>query len=168
MKFTCPEHGEVKPDRIGYSWPATAWCPQCGRQLVDESKGDMPPPEDVVALSALRASLEETRRALAFVTMIHRTLSPDDESSRDIDAMLERGARALRAAEPGRGPLLDGEAMIPTDLISEYIDSLLWLDETTERERNMITGHLRVFGMWLRQRMRGLDAPLLAADNGRA
>ncbi len=33
MRFICPEHGEVKPKKFGYSYPTTGWCPKCGRML---------------------------------------------------------------------------------------------------------------------------------------
>ena len=36
MKFICPDHGEVKPTKIGYSAPITGWCPFCQKQLDDE------------------------------------------------------------------------------------------------------------------------------------
>jgi hypothetical protein len=39
MRFVCSEHGEVKPKRIGYSCPATGWCPKCGKMLTDKDGG---------------------------------------------------------------------------------------------------------------------------------
>ena len=36
-KFTCPEHGEVEPTKLGYSYPLTGWCPECGEMLEDEN-----------------------------------------------------------------------------------------------------------------------------------
>ena len=39
MRFVCPEHGEVKPERTGYSCPATGWCPKCGKMLTEEDGG---------------------------------------------------------------------------------------------------------------------------------
>jgi hypothetical protein len=36
MRFICPEHGEVTCTRVGYSHPATGWCPKCDKQLADE------------------------------------------------------------------------------------------------------------------------------------
>ena len=35
MNFRCPDHGQVQPERIGYSFPATGWCPVCNRQLTE-------------------------------------------------------------------------------------------------------------------------------------
>ena len=39
MRFVCPEHGEVKCTRIGYSCPAKGWCPKCGKMLEDQDGG---------------------------------------------------------------------------------------------------------------------------------
>lgn len=39
MRFICPDHGEVKCERIGYSYPPTGWCPMCGKMLTDEDGG---------------------------------------------------------------------------------------------------------------------------------
>jgi len=39
MRFVCLEHGEVTCTRIGYSCPATGWCPKCGKMLNDEDGG---------------------------------------------------------------------------------------------------------------------------------
>ncbi len=39
MKFICPTHGEVHSKRIGYSCPATGWCPICSTTLTDINGG---------------------------------------------------------------------------------------------------------------------------------
>ena len=38
MKFVCDEHGEVFPSEIWYSFPSTAKCPLCGKELIDRDK----------------------------------------------------------------------------------------------------------------------------------
>ena len=38
-RFVCPEHGEIVPEKVNYSYPACAPCPQCGRVLYDEVAG---------------------------------------------------------------------------------------------------------------------------------
>ena len=36
-KFICPEHGEVKPTSLGYSYPMAGRCPFCEKWLYDEN-----------------------------------------------------------------------------------------------------------------------------------
>lgn len=46
-------------------------------------------------LSALRASLEETRRALSLVTYFARRHAPDSQAAKDVEAILDRSGAAL-------------------------------------------------------------------------
>jgi hypothetical protein len=46
MKFVCPDHGEVKCERVGYSCPLTGWCPMCGKMLTDEDGGIRAMPDE--------------------------------------------------------------------------------------------------------------------------
>jgi hypothetical protein len=62
-------------------------------------------------------------------------------------------------------PALDGSAMIPEVLINGYINHLSWPDKATDREKTLVAGNIRGFGVWLRTHMYGLYTPIYAKPN---